>query len=293
MRKTLADFLVEKARADDKVIFLTGDLGFQVFEKFQMEFPNRYLNVGIAEAGMVGIAAGLARRGFIPFCYSIASFLLPRAFEQTRFFSGYNSLRCIYIGAGGGFAYGESGATHHSLDDIGLAKLIPNLDVYVPSGPKSLNKALNLSLNSPQSSYIQIGKFGEIDVESKNMESKAPTLIVTYGPVSRLVELAISKSNQDCRLLILTRLKPFPREQLFNNLQGVKKVILIEEQFATSGVQSEITQCLFEFKYEFEFQRLGPSLEYSHKVQNQELLRESNGFSTNQIIDCIESDTKE
>ena len=73
----------------------------------------------------------------------------------------------------------------------------------------------------------------------------------------------------------------------------MKKDILIEEQFATSGVQSEITQCLFEFKYEFEFERLGPSLEYSHKVQNQELLRESNGFSTNQIIDCIESDTKE
>jgi transketolase len=210
MRRAFAEFLVSTAKNDDKIFFLTGDLGYKVFDEFKEQFPDRYLNVGIAEANMVGIAAGLAQQGFKPICYSIASFLIPRAYEQIRFFSGYNEYKIVYIGAGGGFAYGESGATHHSLDDVGLAKLIPGLDIYVPSGPLSLTKSLEQSMTSISSSYIQIGKFGEKDVDTSSDTSSCETLILTYGPVASEAKIAVARLKQKVKILVLNRIKPFP-----------------------------------------------------------------------------------
>jgi len=292
MRKALANFLVSRAESDDKIFFLTGDLGFQVFDEYRNRFPDRYLNVGVAEAGMVGIAAGLAEQGFKPFCYSIASFLMPRAFEQIRFFSGYNGFPLRYIGAGGGFTYGQSGATHHSLDDIGLAKLLPDFHVYVPSGPITLVESLEDSLVSNNSAYIQIGKFGEVDVSSSIETEIDQTLVITYGPIAREVEKATSLHDGAVRLLVLTKIKPFPVDLILLNLEGVRRVLLIEEQFESSGIQMEILSCLQQFKSPASFTRLGPRLEYSHLVQDQDSLRESNGLLSMQILGRLQSEAR-
>jgi transketolase len=189
LRKALADFLVQAATEDEGVIFLTGDLGFQVFDEFKSSFPKRYYNVGIAEAAMVGIAAGLSYSGFKPIIYSIASFLDSRAFEQLRFFCGYNNMKIISIGAGGGLTYSMSGPTHHALDDIGLALLIPNLLVFSPAGPLELTQTLYKSIKEPGSSYIQIGKFGEKDIPFSDNSEKNDKIvgIISTGIVSSYI----------------------------------------------------------------------------------------------------------
>lgn len=287
MRKALADFLISTAENDKRIIFLTGDLGFGVFDSFKDHFPDRYLNIGIAEANMVGIAAGLAQQGFRPFCYSIASFLIPRSYEQIRFFSGYNDFKIIYIGAGGGFTYGESGATHHSLDDIGLSRLIPRLDVYVPSGPVSLTDSLGKALLSENSTYIQIGKFGEQDVISQNESIDCETLVITYGPIANEVQLAISSLDKKVRLLVLNQVQPFPIDLVQLYLKGIKKVFLVEEQFESSGILIELMKCLLEYDSAVSFVRLGPRLEYSHVVQDSKTLRSLHGFDSKSIQDQV------
>jgi transketolase len=288
MRRAFADFLISRAQRDDRIFFLTGDLGFQVFDEFKERFPERYLNVGIAEANMVGIAAGLAQQGFKPFCYSIASFLIPRAYEQIRFFSGYNGYKTVYVGAGGGFAYGESGATHHSLDDIGLAQLIPGLDIYVPSGPSSLTLSLEQSMTSINSSYIQIGKFGEKDVNSSLDAFPCKTLIITYGPVATETEIAVAQIKQKANILVLNRIKPFPSDLVSQNLRGIRRVMLVEEQFESSGILLELLQCLNRFDSQIKCTRLGAQSKYSHEVQDSSSLRNSHGFDSANIVSYFE-----
>src|ERR1051325_2288870 len=129
MRRAFGDALVKAAQDDDRVIFLTGDLGFGVFDEFIARFPRRYVNVGVAEAQLVDCAAGLALEGWRPIVYSIASFMTGRAYEQIRLAVGYHRLPVVVVGAGGGYTYANAGVTHHAKEDLALMSLIANMVV--------------------------------------------------------------------------------------------------------------------------------------------------------------------
>src|SRR5574341_684609 len=129
MRRALAEGLIHAADADPRIIFLTGDLGFQVFDAFRDRFGPRYVNVGVAEAQMVCAAAGLALGGWHPVAYSIASFATGRAFEQMRVSVNYQRLPVLLVGAGGGYFYAPAGVTHHAVEDLGLMSLLPGMTV--------------------------------------------------------------------------------------------------------------------------------------------------------------------
>lgn len=161
MRRAFVDTLTELAAADDRVAILTGDLGFQVFDRFIERFPDRYVNVGIAEAQVVCAAAGMARAGFRPFAYSIASFMTARPFEQIRFAVGYPRLPVVFVGAGGGYCYAQSGVSHHAPDDFALMGLIPGMTVVSPGDPHEVHDLLPQLVQLDGPSYIRIGKFGE------------------------------------------------------------------------------------------------------------------------------------
>src|SRR5207253_5232671 len=120
MRKALAESLVQLAAQEPRLMFLTGDLGFQMFDEFKERYPGRYVNVGVAEAQLVCCAAGLALEGWRPVIYSIASFATGRAFEQLRVSVAYPGLPVVVIGAGGGYTYASSGVTHHAVEDLAL-----------------------------------------------------------------------------------------------------------------------------------------------------------------------------
>src|SRR5438552_2683054 len=120
MRNSFFKALYELARKDDKIIFLTGDLGYKIYDPFAKAYPDRFINAGCAEQNMVGMAAGLALEGFKPFIYSITPFATLRCFEQIRNDVVHNNLNVKIVGVGGGYAYGFNGATHHATEDVAV-----------------------------------------------------------------------------------------------------------------------------------------------------------------------------
>lgn len=133
MRKQFIEGLIERAQTDERILLLTADLGFGAVEPFAEKFPNRYLNVGVAEQGMMAVATGLAQQGFHPYCYSIATFAIARTWEFLRNGPVAHGLTMGVIGIGPGFDYGVDGHTHHALEDVGLVRLLPDARVLCPA----------------------------------------------------------------------------------------------------------------------------------------------------------------
>ena len=148
MRKAFAQTLTRLAEEDPRVVFITGDLGFQVLDELRDRFPERYINVGVAEAEMVSLAAGMAAEGFRPVAYSIASFATARPYEQIRYCVAYHNVPVLLIGAGRGYLYSTSGVSHHAADDLALMSVLPNMTVVAPGDPVEISALLPELLRS-------------------------------------------------------------------------------------------------------------------------------------------------
>ena len=141
MRGTFITGLVDLAAADERIVLLTGDLGYTVIEPFADRFPERFFNVGVAEQNMIGVATGLAEAGFIPFAYSIATFASLRAYEFIRNGPVAHHLPVRIVGVGGGFEYGSAGFTHHALEDLAVMRVLPEMTVIAPADARQAGKA--------------------------------------------------------------------------------------------------------------------------------------------------------
>jgi len=177
VRKAFADTLCQLAAADERIIFLTGDMGYLTFDAYRQRFSKRYLNVGVAEAALVDVAAGLALEGYRPICYSIASFLTGRAWEQIKCVNAMR-LPIVFAGVGGGYTYANAGPTHHSAEDLGLMCLLPGMTVTAPGCPEEVNALLPQLLALQGPSYMRLGRYGE-----PNYPAETP---VTLGKIRRV-----------------------------------------------------------------------------------------------------------
>ena len=133
MRNALSDALVSLGKKDPNILLLTGDHGYALFDDFRRECPRQYINAGIAEQNMVGVAAGLARSGFRPIVYGLSAFVPIRVLEQIKLDVAHDHLPVIFIGDGAGFVYSHLGTSHQSTEDIACSRVIPNLSVYSPA----------------------------------------------------------------------------------------------------------------------------------------------------------------
>lgn len=275
MRKELAAYLKEVLKENSRNVFLTADLGYGVFDELRSNFPKQYYNVGIAEAGMISIAAGLSAEGFTPYVYSIASFLMPKTYEQVRILSIHNQNKIILVGAGGGFTYSMSGPSHHALDDLSLALLLPNMNVLAPSGPKSLRIALKFASNSNNSSYIQIGKFGEPDFPSIENPPEAKIGLISSGIISNDAYAVVEKlkfEGHRIGFLNLCFLRPLEENELKNFLEGKAKIIVIEEMWGLLSLYTLISEFIASNNMQLEVIRIGPK----HTIFEKNVERETN-----------------
>ena len=142
MRNAFAEEITELAAADERIVLLSGDIGNRLFDRFKAQFPDRFLNVGVAEANMIGVAAGLALAGMRPVTYTIASFAVYRAYEQIRVDVAYHNLPVVMVGTGGGLAYAANGPTHHSVEDAAVLRVLPNMTVACPGDAPELRSLL-------------------------------------------------------------------------------------------------------------------------------------------------------
>lgn len=252
MRKAFSDTLIKIAKEDPKLIFLTGDLGFQVFDDFIEHFPERYINVGVAEAQLVNTAVGLALEGWRPIIYSIASFVTARPFEQIRFGIVYHNLPVMIIGAGGGFTYAKAGVTHHAPDDLILMGSLPGMCVVSPGGPDELRELMPQMLKLDGPSYLRVGKFGEPELAHnspvvlgkarKLVDGKKIALITSGDIVSdiypRMGEFIESGLNP--ALYHFHTIRPADKD-IFNEISNkYAVVIIIEESIPQGGLYREI-----------------------------------------------------
>src|SRR5579863_1488284 len=159
-RQAFAEELIALAREDKRIVAVCNDsVGSSNLVGFQKEFPNRLVNVGIAEQNMVGVAAGLANGGFVPFVCAASPFLTGRALEQIKADVAYNNYHVVLCGMSPGVAYGELGPTHHSIEDLSWLRAISDLAIVVPADPAQTRAAVRWAAMSGKPAYLRVGRF--------------------------------------------------------------------------------------------------------------------------------------
>lgn len=179
MRNAFADEINELAFLHQDIVVLSGDIGNRLFDTFKKNHDKRFYNCGVAEANMMGVAAGLGMSGFRPFVYTITPFLTSRCYEQIKIDVCYHNAPVTIVGTGSGLSYAPLGATHHSLEDIAIMRVLPNMQVFAPCDSLELRAVLKETVNRNSPSYIRIGKKGEKQFhtsEPKNVTEK-PSLM--------------------------------------------------------------------------------------------------------------------
>lgn len=161
MRNAFIDELVKLAHIHSNIALVVGDLGYSVIEPFADLFPDRFINAGIAEQNMTGLAAGMASEGYHVFTYSIANFPTFRCAEQIRNDVDYHKLHVTVVTVGGGLAYGALGYSHHAIQDYSLIRSMPNMLIAAPGDPMEVRACLRYLISNPQPSYLRLGKAGE------------------------------------------------------------------------------------------------------------------------------------
>jgi len=177
MRTAFIQELMRQARLRPDIFLVVGDLGYSVVEPFAQEFPDRFLNAGVAEQNMTGVAAGLASEGFHVFTYSIANFPTLRCLEQIRNDICYHQLPVTVVSVGAGMSYGNLGYSHHAVEDIGILRGLPGMRVLSPADPGETRGCLQQLVEHPGPSYLRLGKAGEPDLHSVHGISSAPLLV--------------------------------------------------------------------------------------------------------------------
>jgi transketolase len=252
MRTAFINQLIEEARSDKSIFLIVGDLGFSVVEPFAEEFSDRFLNAGVAEQNMMGIAAGLALEGYTAFTYSIGNFPTLRCMEQIRYDVCYHNLNVKIVAVGGGYAYGSLGASHHATEELGMLRTIPNLTVCAPGDPVETRAVTSLIINHNGPCYLRLGKAGEpivhkneIKIELGKMipvlEGKG-TAILSTGAMLKYSFNYIYNNKLSWGLYSFPFIKPLDLDGLKIIADNYEKIITIEEHQMSGGFGSAILE---------------------------------------------------
>jgi len=199
MRNALVRWLIDKGQADERIFLLTADLGYQVLEPFQQRFEKRFINVGVAEQNMVGIASGLATEGLRPYTYSIGIFPTFRCAEQIRNDIDYHGLPVVTCTVGSGVAYGNLGYSHHAIQDLSLMRSLPNMVIATPTDPSQVTMILDWHYMNPCPMYLRLHKAGEPSLRLSKQPLQLGDLIQIYPDTRNLHR---SYSDKVCILAV-------------------------------------------------------------------------------------------
>ena len=286
LRTAFIDTLRELARIDDRIFLLTADMGYSVFETFRDEFPDRFLNTGIAEQNTIGVAAGLASRGKIVFVYSIIPFVTMRCFEQVRLDLAYNFMNVKLVGVGAGLTYGSLGSSHHALEDIAIMRSLPDMTVLCPGDPIETRELIKRSYEYEGPVYIRLGKNGEPKIhpdETRIEIGKSITVLegndLALITTSNMLETGkkwVEEWKQDgvnVSLISMPSLKPFDSSTVKNLIDKEIPIITLEEHSVIGGLGSIISQVIATTGKPVKFQQIGINDKFSHVVGGHEFQR--------------------
>lgn len=295
MRSAFIDQLMIEARKNPKIFLVVGDLGYSVIEPFAKEFPDNFLNAGIAEQNMTGIAAGLAMEGYTVFTYSIANFPTLRCMEQIRYDVCYHNLDVKVVAVGGGYAYASLGPSHHATEDLGMLRTIPGMTVAAPGDPKEARLVTSLLANTYGPAYIRLGKAGEPIVHQhlssieigKGIEVISGTgkALLTTGAMLKYAYDFITTQKLPWGLYSYPIIKPICKEGLLDIAQNYQELVTLEEHQKSGGFGSVILEA-FNDLYELEklekfpkIKRIGINDEFISVAGSQEFIRKKAGIA--------------
>lgn len=293
MRDIFFQKLIPAMEKDKNLFFLCGDTGYGLINPLLENFPERTLNVGVAEQNMIGIAAGLCKIGFRPICYAISNFLIYRCLEQIRNDICLHKHPIILVGTSTGFDNGGLGPTHHIIDEMGCLKSLPNISIYSPSSVESMNIIFEKIISHKEACYIRITKsvfeekksvshFNRFVIEDKNTN----ILVITHGKMLQN-SLVAHKMFPNFSIFAMDKIKPLEEKLLKELFKKYSKIVVIEDNFKTAGLYNSICQFVADKKMRNELYSISPKEEYAERIGDAEYLEEINGLSPEKIKEFI------
>lgn len=299
MRTAYLDTLYELAQKDKRVYALISDNGAIVYDKYRRDLPGQYLNLGISEANMIGMAAGMASCGKIPFTYTIGAFLAYRAFEFIRNDVCLQNQNVKIVGTGAGEVYSALGPTHHSTEDLGGLRALHNLAIICPASPLEVKKATTAAYEHSGPVYLRLGTNKEPEiytVEYKFEVGKAVTLregkdITLIGTGSILKDVMgmgdwLADEGIDARVINMHTIKPIDKEEIIKAVNETGKIITIEDHNIIGGLGSAVSEVIAEYGKSVMFERVGLK-GFSKSYGTYQQVKDHNGVGKREIAAII------
>lgn len=307
MRETCLNMIYELAKQDERVVFIGSDLSPGLLNKMKEEFPDRYYMEGVYEANIIGMAAGLAMEGYIPYVNTIATFITRRCFEQVAVDICMHNLPIRLIGNGGGVVYAPLGPTHLATEDMSIMRSLPNMTVTAVSDAEEMVRLMQATLDWPQPVYIRLGKGGDevvsrsdkpfaigeaINMHQTRGDKNLSVLLISTGVMTQRV-LKVAKALEALSINITVlhchTVKPLDIGSIIHHAKLSDLVVTVEENTLIGGLGSAVTDCLTEtFGRNIPLiKRFGLPDRFPDKYGSQELLLDYYGLSADKLLDNI------
>jgi len=300
LRRHFIAKLMELASRDERIVFLTADLGYTVVEPFAEAFPSRFYNVGVAEQNMIGMATGMAEDGLIPFVYSIIPFAVMRPFEFIRNGPALHGLAVRIVAVGGGFEYGSAGSTHYGLEDLALMRVLPGMKVLAPVDYGQACSALAKTWDLPGPVYYRLGKDDQFTISGLNgnfeigelniLGEEGIAAIVSTGAIAREAVSArnlLSKKGYPVSLAFAPCLSPSPTRPLLEFFSGKSDIFTVESHYQNGGLGSLVCEIVAENKLPCRVHRIAVKDIPKGITGSERFLNEKNHLSGAHISDRI------
>jgi transketolase len=298
VRKAFIRTLVDLAADDERILLLTGDLGYSVIEPFSERFPNRFFNVGVAEQNLMGLATGLSESGFVPFVYSIATFASLRAYEFIRNGALAHGLPLRIIGVGGGFEYAHAGFTHFAVDDIGVMRVQPAMTIIAPADHEQAASALRATWRLDGPIYYRLGKDDVNTVPGLNgrferdraqlLKQGTDMLVVAVGAIARQAHEAVTRlagRGVDAGLMIVDTVNPAPVDQLRQALADVPLAMTVEAHYRVGGLGSLLSEVVAEHGLACRVLRCGVDAMPVGRIGSEAFMTNRYGLSSSGLVE--------
>lgn len=304
MRETFMRTLLAEAKINSDLVFVTGDLGFGVIEDFQSSLPNQFINAGVSEQAMMGMAAGIASTGKRVFVYSIGNFPTLRCLEQIRNDVCLMNNPVTIVSVGAGYSYGSQGYSHHALEDIAVMRALPNMKIYIPGDSNECRELTKYLCISRSPSYLRLGRSGEPDITKGLNELGSNGIheivqgedgtILFVGPIGHRVlaaEKLIRKVGKRVSVASVPLVSDFNHDYLIK-IASKGPIVTVEEHSYRGGFGSHVLEILNSLNVKYRLKIVAAKMTNLSEIGNQNFLQNQNGLDENSIakafMSCLE-----
>jgi transketolase len=301
MRTAFFRAVMDAASIDPRITLIVGDLGFGVVEPFAKRFPAQFLNAGVAEQNLTGVAAGMALMGRVVFTYSIANFPTLRCLEQIRNDVCYHRTNVKIVALGGGFAYGALGVTHHATEDLAVMRSLPEMTVVAPGDPIEAELATRAIIAHPGPCYLRLGRAGEPVLHDSGVDFELGkaiqlrdgtdlTIISTGGMLATALDAATQLDVRGIRSRVLSMhtLKPLDEDAIAAAARETGAILTLEEHSRIGGLGGAVAEVLAEIEgIHVPFRRIGLPPGFAPLAGSQEYLRAAHGLGAESVVQTV------